>query len=136
MRSASRSHRTSLCGSSAGRSSWKSAEAALSETIANAVRFWSSEDAVLRQLYGVAAIDPAAQALVGRQRSDRRSELERLVRTLRRAGRLEGKDAGARALSLLSVLTSYETYRELAESGLSDRQTIALLQDASRRLLV
>ena len=51
------------------------AEAALDKTIANCIRFWSSEDAVLRQLYGVAAIDPAAQNLVDRQRADRRSEL-------------------------------------------------------------
>src|SRR2546429_1325315 len=34
---------------------------ALAETISNSVRFWSSEDPVLAQLYGVAAIDPAAQ---------------------------------------------------------------------------
>ena len=32
-------------------------------------RFWSSEDPILSQLYGVAAIDPAAQALVDRQRA-------------------------------------------------------------------
>src|SRR5437763_142837 len=33
---------------------------ALADTIANTLRFWSSEDAVLAQLYGVVAIDPAA----------------------------------------------------------------------------
>src|SRR5881628_2507058 len=88
------------------------AEAALDKTIANCVRFWSSEDAVLRQLYGVAAIDPAAQNLVDRQRADRRSELERLAGNLRRSGLLQ-KAAAARALPLLLVLTSYETFREL-----------------------
>src|SRR5205807_7090105 len=36
-------------------------EAALAETIANCVRFWSSEDAALSQLYGVVAVDPAAR---------------------------------------------------------------------------
>src|SRR5204862_7618212 len=36
----------------------------------------------------VDAVDPAAQDLVDRQRADRRSELERLVRNLSRAGRL------------------------------------------------
>src|SRR5881398_174256 len=30
---------------------------ALAETIANCVRFWSSEDLILAQIYGVAAID-------------------------------------------------------------------------------
>src|SRR5438105_6921279 len=34
------------------------ADAALGETIANTVRFWSAEDPILSQLYGVAAIDP------------------------------------------------------------------------------
>src|SRR6185503_8127435 len=44
---------------------------ALAKTIASTIRFWSSEDAVLSQLYGVAAIDPAAEDLVDRQRADR-----------------------------------------------------------------
>src|SRR3954454_14571011 len=51
-------------------------EAALAETIAESMRFWSSEDPVLRHLYGVVSIDPAAHALVERQRADRRGELE------------------------------------------------------------
>src|SRR5947208_16714620 len=46
--------------------------AALDQTIANCVAFWSSEDRVLEQLYGVAAIDQAARDLVDRQRADRR----------------------------------------------------------------
>src|SRR5438034_3263562 len=95
------------------------AETALDKTIANSIRFWSSEDAVLRQLYGVAAIDPAAQNLVDRQRTDRRGELERLVSNLHRSGRLRDR-ATARALNLLLVLTSYETFRELREAGLSE----------------
>src|SRR5919197_2776835 len=37
------------------------ADASLDETIANTVQFWSSEDAILQQLYGVVAIDPAAK---------------------------------------------------------------------------
>lgn len=111
------------------------ADAALDKTIANANRFWSSEDPVLRQLYGVAAIDPAAQSLVDRQRADRRGELQRLVRNLHRAGRLSERTT-ARALALLLVLTSYETFRELREAGLSDRQITLTLQHAARELLV
>jgi hypothetical protein len=38
-------------------------------------------------------------------------------------------------LNLLLVLTSYETYRELREAGLSDKQAIALLQEAATVLL-
>src|SRR5438105_15443928 len=61
---------------------------ALAETIRLAVRVWATEDAVLRQLYGVEAVDPAAGALVERQRADRRSEIARLGRSLRRLGAL------------------------------------------------
>jgi AcrR family transcriptional regulator len=112
------------------------ADAALTETIANAVRFWASEDPILRQLYGVAAIDSAAQDLVDRQRADRRSELERLVANLHRAHRLRSGVSRQRALSLLLVLSSYETFRELREAGLSERQATVLLQDSARRLLM
>ena len=107
---------------------------ALEKTIANAARFWSSEDAVLHELYGVAAIDPAAQGLVDRQRADRRGELERLVRNLRRAGVLRSSERDA--LALLLVLTSYETFRELRETGLSDRQLTGTVQQAARDLLL
>jgi AcrR family transcriptional regulator len=108
-------------------------ETALAETIAESMRFWSSEDAVLRHLYGVVSIDPAAHDLVERQRADRRGELERLVRNLARAGRLRNE---RRALALLLVLTSYETFRELRAAGLSDRQLTTTLQQAARDLLV
>lgn len=111
------------------------ADTALAETIALTVRFWSSEDPVLRQLYGVAAIDPAAQALVDRQRADRRGECDRLVRNLHRAHRLRTGVTQQRALTLLLVLTSYDTYRELREAGLSDRQATTLLQQTARELL-
>src|SRR5204862_8289391 len=39
------------------------ADTAVAETIALTIRFWSSEDPILRQLYGVAPVDAAAQAL-------------------------------------------------------------------------
>ncbi len=111
------------------------ADAALAETIANTIRFWSSEDPILRQLYGVTAIDPAAQELVDRQRADRRSELERLVRNLARTNHLREGTNERRALTLLLVLTSYDTFRELREAGLTDRQLTATLQQAARDLL-
>src|SRR5262249_5240886 len=34
---------------------------ALTKTLAGSVRFWSTESPVLRELYGVAAVDPAAR---------------------------------------------------------------------------
>jgi len=109
-------------------------DAALAGTIAHAMQFWSSEDPVLRHLYGVVSIDPAAHDLVERQRHDRRSELERLARNLARGGRLRTTER--RALALLLVLTSYETFRELREAGLTDRQLGATLHDTARDLLL
>jgi AcrR family transcriptional regulator len=111
-------------------------EAALDETIANSVRFWSSEDAILSQLYGVAAIDPAAQDLVDRQRADRRGELERLARRLRESRRLPPGMSERRALALLLVLTSYETFRELRIAGYADRDVARTLQESGRSLLL
>src|SRR5881392_759558 len=94
---------------------------ALAETIAATVRFWSSEDGILSQLYGVIAVDQAAQDLVDRQRNDRRSEMQRLVRHLRKSGRLRKGVSEPRGLALLMVLTSYESFRELRQAGVSDR---------------
>ena len=110
-------------------------EEALAETISNCVRFWSSEDAVLDQLYGVSAIDPAAKDLVDRQRADRHGEMQRLVRHLRRSGALRGVGE-RRALALLMVLTSYETFRELREAGLSERELTKSLGETGRTLLL
>ena len=70
-----------------------------------------------------------------RQRNDRRGELERLVNNLHRTGRLRDRTT-ARALNLLLVLTSYETFTELREAGLSDRQLTATLQQAAHDLLL
>ncbi len=110
-------------------------DVALADTIADSMRFWSSEDPVLRHLYGVVSIDPAAHDLVDRQRADRRSELERLARNLARAGLLRDGTNERRAVTLLLVLTSYETFRELREAGLTDRQLTTTLQQAARDLL-
>ena len=112
------------------------ASAALTQTIANSTRFWSSEDPILSQLYGVVAIDPAARDLVNRQRADRRGELERLARNLRESGRLLPGTSKRHALALLLVLTSYESFRELRDAGLSDSQLTKTLQESGRTLLL
>jgi AcrR family transcriptional regulator len=105
-------------------------DTAVRETIAQSVRFWSSEDAVLRSIYGVVAIDPAARALVDRQRADRRSEMARLARRLRRPGLTE-----RRALAALMVLTSYETFLELRAAGITRRDLPAVLEEMLVRQL-
>jgi AcrR family transcriptional regulator len=109
---------------------------ALAGVVEYSVRFWASEDPVLAELYGVAAVDPAARRFVERQWNDRRTHMERLVRRLRAAGRLRRGVTARRALADLMVLTSYETYRTLRAEGLGERELAASLQDASRRLLL
>lgn len=109
--------------------------AAIDETIAGAVGFWSSEDPILAQLYGVAAIDPAAHEFVGRQRRDRRGEMTRLAARLERDGWLRAGLAAEEALPLLMVLTSYETFCELRLAGLADDEIAATLQRSARELL-
>jgi AcrR family transcriptional regulator len=110
--------------------------AALRETIADSMRFWSSEDGILRQLYGVSTVDPAARELVERQLRDRRSEMRTLAMRLD-AGRAlrSGVDREA-ALAHLLVLSSYGTYRELRQEGLSDKRIVEHLQSAAQRLLL
>jgi AcrR family transcriptional regulator len=112
------------------------ADVALAETIANTVRFWSSEDPILSQLYGVVAVDPAAKDLVDRQRADRRGELERLARNLRESGRLRPRTSKRNVLALLLVLTSYETFRELRDAGLSESELTKTLQESATKLLL
>ena len=109
-------------------------DAALAATVAHSMAFWAAEDAVISQLYGVVAIDPAAADFVARQRADRRSELARLAKNLRRSGRSPMTEK--RALSVLMVLTSYETFRELREAGLSEREIVKQLKDDARTLLL
>jgi len=109
---------------------------ALDVTIADAHRFWSAEDAVLQPLYGLTGIDPAARELVERQRADRRGEMDRLAANLDRQGLLQDGTNRRRAVAVLLVLTSYETFRELRAEGYSDRQAVSLLQESGRTLLL
>lgn len=109
---------------------------AIEGVIENSIGFWASEEAVLEQLYGVAAIDPSARDLVDRQRADRRQELETFARRLRRAGKLRDGLSERQALARLMVLTSFETYRELGEVGLSLRDRVKTLTDMAQTELL
>ncbi|HXE44466.1 MAG TPA: helix-turn-helix domain-containing protein [Conexibacter sp.] len=111
-------------------------DAALRETVVLAVRFWATEDAVLRELYGVVAIDLAARELVDRQRADRRGEMQRLARHLWRSGRLREGVSERAALDALMLLTSYDAFRELCAAGRSERQIARALQDSACALLL
>jgi AcrR family transcriptional regulator len=102
----------------------------------NTVRFWSSEDAILAQLYGATTVDPASRDLVERQLADRHGEMQRLARRLDESrGLRRGLDRAGAPQHLL-VLTGYGSYRELREEGLSDAELTAMLQDMGRRVLL
>lgn len=91
------------------------------------VDFWSAEEQILVQLYGAAAVDPAARALVQRQTRDRYAELERLL------AKLNGTNPVA--LPALAVLTSFETYLELRRRGEQPkREVVATLRRFARQL--
>jgi AcrR family transcriptional regulator len=110
--------------------------AALDRSVAHTVAFWCSEEAALEPLYGAAAVDPAARDLVARQRADRRAEFGHLLGRLREAGLLRPELPAARALAVLLVLTSFETFRELRRlAGLDEREVTATLQASARALL-
>ena len=87
--------------------------------------FWDAEEKVLTELYGVAAVDPAAHDLVERQRRDRHGELRRML----------GPKADRQRFAVLSLLTSFETYVELRRVvGLSKREVVRTLQDVAHRI--
>lgn len=112
-------------------------ERALRTSIGHTVRFWASEEAVLTQLYGAAAVDPAARELVERQREDRRGEYQHVVRNLRQAGLLRERLSQRRAMATVLMLTSFESYIELRRSaGLADPEIAALLGDSAKELLL
>ena len=84
--------------------------------------FWAQEETLLSQLYDAAAVDPAAREFVERQTRDRYATL------------LQWVDRSK--VSVLGILTSFETYRELRRrAGLSQRQVVAHLQKMASKLL-
>jgi AcrR family transcriptional regulator len=100
----------------------------LDEVIELCVAFWAAEEDVLHQLYGAAAVDPAAGELVERQRRDRRGELRRVV----------GPEvARNRAVfAQLLALTSFETFVELHRlGGLPVPEVARVLKAAARSAL-
>jgi AcrR family transcriptional regulator len=109
---------------------------ALDQTIASSMRFWASVDGVLRELYGVVALDPAAAELVRRQREDRRSAMRPLAHNLHASRASRPGLSEARILERLMVMTSYETYCELRLAGRSTAQTVRDVQQIARELLV
>jgi AcrR family transcriptional regulator len=112
-------------------------DGALRETIALTMRFWDSEEPILRHLYGLASIDSLAAELVERQFRDRRFEMERLIANVSERGALAPELSRRDALRLLLVLTSFETYEQLhRHEGVSSRQATSLIQKQAARMLL
>jgi AcrR family transcriptional regulator len=81
-----------------------------------AVEFWAADERIFEQLYGAAAVDPAAGDFVERQRRDRAKEIRRIATS---------KEQQAQLL----LLTSFETYRELRRGvGLPQAEVTETLQ--------
>jgi AcrR family transcriptional regulator len=87
--------------------------AALRGTMFASVRFWSRDHDLHRSIHGLVEIDPAASALVERQTDERRNDLRRLVRRLRKNGALGRGWSTDDAVGVLLVATSFPTYAEL-----------------------
>ena len=88
------------------------------------VRFWASERAIHRHLYGLAVIDTAAADFVERQRRDRRGEVERVVTALSGIGALDPAPTPTRAAATLMLLCSFPAYDELREAGLEEAEIV------------
>ncbi len=110
---------------------------ALDEVIIDCARFWARQEAVLAPLYGVASVDPAAAGLVERQRRDRRRVFGRLARRLHAGGLLHRGLGERRALGILLLLTSFDSFLELRRhAGLTERDVSRELRTAARALLL
>jgi AcrR family transcriptional regulator len=106
--------------------------AALDQFLDQTVRFWESEEAVHRHLYGLAVLDPAAADFVARQRADRRGEVERLARKLNRTKALRPGVSERQAAVALMILTSFATYEELRDDGIAAKSVAAELRRIGR----
>jgi AcrR family transcriptional regulator len=105
------------------------ADAALAETIALAMRFWASEDAILSELYGAAALDPAARELdEGRRFPICRPEP--LVALLREAGLTEVE---SRPIDVPTVFRDFDDYWSPFLGGQGPAPGYAMSLDEPRR---
>jgi AcrR family transcriptional regulator len=110
---------------------------ALDRFVAQAARFWASEERLHRHLYGLATIDPAAADYVERQRADRRGEVERLVLRLGRDHILAAGIGKRGATVRLLLLTSFEAHDELRTvAGLTAPEAERALRELASEALL
>lgn len=100
-------------------------------------RFWSSDEAMFRHLYGLAEIDESARDFVARQTEDRRRGVTILASRLRRAGQLRPGLREPDAVAQLLVITSFQTFLELRHTaGLSERGVVRTLNEITEQAVL
>jgi AcrR family transcriptional regulator len=110
--------------------------ASLDGAIAAGCETWEAQGYIHEQLQAVAVLEPAAGALIDKQREQQREEIRALVRRLARAGLLRPGLSEPRAVATLHMLTSLESFLWLRRvGGLSLRQTRDTLVEQARALL-
>jgi AcrR family transcriptional regulator len=88
--------------------------AALLEFIDGYIRVWSSDRVVIRRVHALAALDPALAQCVQTRSARRHHELEAILKRVRGQYGHPGFSKFSEALEIISMLTSFETYDQLA----------------------
>jgi AcrR family transcriptional regulator len=101
------------------------------------VTFFSSEEVLLRNLHGLAAIDPETSGVFGQYEARRKDVLAWLVKRLDDQGKLRPGVSQKHAVDLLWMITGFGSYDQLcSRSGLSVRATALLLSDLAARAVL
>jgi AcrR family transcriptional regulator len=109
---------------------------ALEAVIEPSCALWEARGFIVEQLYAIVVLEPGAAALIDEIEADQRSDLQALTRRLIRAGRLRPGFGEARAVAMLHVLTSLESFLRLRRTyGLSLRQTRETIAEVAVTLL-
>ena len=94
------------------------------------VAFLATEDVLLRNLYGLAAIDPEASRVLEQYEGLRKDVLAWLVKRLADQGKLRRGVSQQHAVDMLWMLTSFRSFDQLySRSGISVRAAGMLLSD-------
>jgi AcrR family transcriptional regulator len=109
---------------------------ALEAAVAASCAIWEAYAVVHLHLQAVAVLEPAAAALIDRQREEQRADIRTLMQRLAKAGKLRPGLGEPRATATLHMLTSLESFLWLRQAyGLSLRQTRETLTELARTLL-
>lgn len=99
--------------------------------------FFSNEEVLLRNLYGLAAIDPETSRVIEQYDARRKDVLGWLVKRLDDQGTLRKGLSQKHAVDLLWMLTGFRSFDQLySRSGLTVRATGLLLSDLAARAVL